>query len=135
MSESDVSGIHFRWTDRHSWVVPAMPRVPAVDLSPLANLATAVAWGLALERVVTEWRAWHPAARVTWDIIATLNPLTACTQSLRLAFAIDGLGQVDGFTCYLTSHPSIMDGIVDEVKQAAALAMAPHYVAPKRGGR
>ena len=64
----------------------------AIDLSPLANLAMAVAWGMALERVVTEWRAWHPAARVTWDLESVDEGRKDGRPTLRIGmtFWIDG---------------------------------------------
>ena len=112
-----------RWTDRPSCEAPP---VPVYDLSPLANLATAVAWGLALERVVTEWRAWHPAARVSWDVNS--GP---CAE-LRMSYGVDGIGLVLDVVRELDGWRAA-DGMADALEDAkvhAALAMAPHYVAP-----
>lgn len=97
------------------------------DLSPLANLATAVAWGLALERVVTEWRAWHPAARVNWDINADGDDV-----ALHVSFAIDGLGHVfdSVVSLYAASDPRFLYDDMAAAKANAAMAMAPFYVAP-----
>lgn len=102
--------------------------LPPADLSPLANLATAVAWGLALERVVTEWRAWHPAARVSWDV----RSLSGGGVGLRVSFAVDGIGHVlDGVvTLYEAAEVRYLAEDVEEAKVKAALAMAPYYVAP-----
>lgn len=94
------------------------------DLSPLANLATAVAWGLALERVVTEWRAWHPAARVSWDIHGD-------DVVLHVSFAIDGIGRVfdSVVSLYAASDTRFLYDDMAAAKANAAMAMAPHYVA------
>lgn len=91
-----------------------------IDISPLANLATAVAWGLALERVVTEWRAWHPAASIDWH---------ASARSLRLLFAIDGIGVVNAWRGRFGTV-DMLAAVLRDSKTEAALAMAPHYVAP-----
>lgn len=94
------------------------------DLSPLANLATAVAWGLALERVVTEWHAWHPAARVSWDIHGD-------DVVLHVSFAIDGIGRVfdSVVSLYAASDTRFLYDDMAAAKANAAMAMAPHYVA------
>jgi len=100
-----------------------------IDLSPLANLATAVAWGLALERVVTEWRAWHPAARVSWDV----RSLSSGGMGLRVSFAVDGLGVIESRTVPFSAYGSLDTlecGLIRPAQASAALAMAPHYVAP-----
>lgn len=91
-----------------------------IDLSPLANLATAVAWGLALERVVTEWRAWHPAASIDWH---------ASARSLRLLFAIDGIGVVNAWRGRFGTV-DMLAAVLRDSKTEAARKMAPHYVAP-----
>lgn len=91
-----------------------------IDLSPLANLATAVAWGLALERVVTEWRAWHPAASIDWHVSA---------RSLRLLFAIDGIGVVNAWSGRFGTV-DLLAAALRDAKTEAAHKMAPHYVAP-----
>lgn len=95
--------------------------LPPADLSPLANLATAVAWGLALERVVTEWRAWHPAARVSWDVHG---------DDIRFAFSVEGLGVTLQDSVWMGADLVQMTGVLFEAQRSAALAMAPHYVAP-----
>lgn len=106
--------------------------VRTYDLSPLANLATAVAWGLALERVVTEWRAWHPAARVTWDLGYDIK---YSGHYLRLVFAVDGLGEVRTFVFDFPHRSAgILDLVVKDTKRDAAMVMAPHYVAPTPKG-
>lgn len=92
-----------------------------IDLSPLANLATAVAWGLALERVVTEWRAWHPAASIDWHVSA---------RSLRLLFAIDGIGVVNAWSGRFGTV-DLLAAALRDAKTEAAYKMAPYYVAPK----
>lgn len=94
--------------------------LPPADLSPLANLATAVAWGLALERVVTEWRAWHPAASIDWH---------ASARSLRLLFAIDGIGVVNAWRGRFGTV-DMLAAVLRDSKTEAAHKMAPHYVAP-----
>lgn len=103
--------------------------LPPADLSPLANLATAVAWGLALERVVTEWRAWHPAARVSWDV----RSLSGGGVGLRVSFAVDGIGVIESHTVPVSAYGSLdmlECGLIRPAQTSAALAMAPHYVAP-----
>jgi len=112
---------------------PLLTAKPArtYDLSPLANLATAVVWGLALERVVTEWRAWHPAARVTWDLEGGMNG--PGSTSLRVSYAIDGIGPVLNVVTNVAPYARLQ-GLSEDVEDAkfkAAMAMAPFYVAPK----
>lgn len=94
-----------------------------IDLSPLANLATAVGWGIALRGLVDEWRAWHPAARVSWDLDVDGN--------VWFTFAVDGIGEVlrDSVSTRVRySHD--VDDLMEEAQRSAAMAMAPHYVAP-----
>jgi len=66
--------------------------VRALDLTPLANLATAVAWGVTLDNVISRWRAWHPAARVTWDLESVDEGRKDGRPTLRIGmtFWIDG---------------------------------------------
>jgi len=94
-----------------------------IDLSPLSNLATAVGWGIALRGLVDEWRAWHPAARVSWDLDVDGN--------VWFTFAVDGIGEVlrDSVSTRVRySHD--VDDLMEEAQRSAAMAMAPHYVAP-----
>jgi len=58
---------------------------PDVDLTPLRNLAEAVAWGVYLRRAIDRWRAWSPLARISWDVTA------GARQSVRLRLTIDGI--------------------------------------------
>jgi len=90
-----------------------------IDLSPLANLATAVGWGIALRGLVDEWRAWHPAARVSWDLDVDGN--------VWFTFAVDGIGEVLHDAMWL---PCDAEDLLAEARTEAALAMARHYVAP-----
>jgi hypothetical protein len=112
--------IAMRWTDRPTCEPPP---VPVYDISPLANLATAVAWGMALERVVTEWRAWHPAARVSWDL---------ADDEVSFTFFVEGVGEVhsDALVTWDAIAASYVDDVLYGARVNAALAMAPHYVAP-----
>ena len=130
-----VRGLDIKWhwpASQHASLdaLPEPPPQPVYDLSPLANLATAVAWGMALERVVTEWRAWHPAARVSWDLEPGMNG--AGSTSIRVSYSIDGIGHV---LCAITdlggrTRWGALADVAKDAKVRAALAMAPHYVAP-----
>lgn len=113
----------------HVTLAPLPSPERTYDLTPLANLATAVAWGLVLERVVTEWRAWHPAARVSWDV----RSLSSGGMGLRVSFAVDGLGVIESRTVPFSAYGSLDTlecGLIRPAQASAALAMAPHYVAP-----
>ena len=70
---------------------------PDIDLSPLRDLATAVAWGVALGAALDRWRAWHPKARASWDTVDSEDGV----RDVQIVLWIEGVDWLhDPFVSY-----------------------------------